>query len=103
MSDAVQAVQHAEHVHPGPVEYIHVAIFLAIITACEVAVFYLHALSPVLAPVLIGMAVIKFGTVVAYFMHLKFDTRIFRRFLIMGIGVALIVFYVSVVMISHYL
>lgn len=101
MSDAV--IEHAEHTHPGPVEYIHVAIFLALITAAEVAVYYLHALSAVLAPTLIGMAVIKFGTVVAYFMHLKFDTRIFRRFLIMGIGLALIVFYVSVLMISHYL
>jgi cytochrome c oxidase subunit 4 len=104
MSDVQVAGEHRpdEHVHPGPVEYIHVAIFLALVTAGEVAVFYLSALRPVLAPTLIGMAVIKFGTVAAYFMHLKFDTHIFRRFLIMGIGLALIVFFVTVVMFAHY-
>jgi cytochrome c oxidase subunit 4 len=108
MSDAsVQAAGHhgAGHdgpVHPGPVEYIKVAVFLAVVTAGEVAVYYLSGLKAVLVPVLLVMAVVKFGTVAAYFMHLKFDTHLFRRVLVLGIGLALIVFSVVFVTLTHY-
>lgn len=105
MSDATLHAQHSQqsqHAHPGPIEYIQVAIFLAIVTAGEVAVYYLSALKSVLVPTLLVMAIVKFATVVAYFMHLKFDVHVFRRFLIMGIGLAMIVFTVSVAMLSAY-
>lgn len=64
-----------EHAHPGERQYINIAIFLAIITAIEVAIYYVEALEPILVPALIILSAIKFVVVVGYFMHLKFDDR----------------------------
>ena len=46
----------------------------------------------VIVPLLLAFAVIKFIMVALWFMHLQFDSRIFRRFFITGIILALIVF-----------
>jgi cytochrome c oxidase subunit 4 len=69
--------------HPGERTYVEVAIALAIITAVEVAVYYIATLRGVLVPVLIVLSVVKFIAVVGYFMHLKFDDK---RFLIIFAG-----------------
>ncbi len=63
------------HEHPTDLTYIKVAVVLAIITVIEVAIYYIEALSTVLVPVLVLLSAIKFVTVVGYFMHLKFDTK----------------------------
>ena len=81
-----------DHAHPGPVEYAKVALILAVVTGAEVMVYYLSGLRSVLVPVLLGMSVLKFGLVGLYFMHLKFDTRLFRRLFVMGIILALLVY-----------
>ena len=65
----------AAHDHPAERTYIKVAIFLAIITIVEVAIYYVEALDSILVPALIIMSVVKFLFVVSYFMHLKFDDR----------------------------
>jgi cytochrome c oxidase subunit 4 len=59
--------------------YTVIGLVLAIITAVEVAVFYIEALSPVLIPVLVTLSVTKFVLVVLFFMHLKYDHAIFGR------------------------
>ena len=84
-----------EHDHPGEREYIGIAIFLAIITAIEVAIYYVEALEAILVPALIILSAIKFVTVVGYFMHLKFDDRrlgiIFGSALIVSLSVYIVV------------
>jgi cytochrome c oxidase subunit 4 len=67
--------EHAEHEHPGERTYIKVAIVLAIITVIEVAIYYLNLPHGLLVTLLLFFSAIKFGTVVGYFMHLKFDDR----------------------------
>jgi len=57
--------------------YIGVAAILAVLTALEVMVFYIPALRPVLYPILIVLMLAKFALVVLFFMHLKFDHRLF--------------------------
>ena len=47
------------------------------ITAVEVAIFYIPALRPVLVPTLLVLSASKFALVVMFFMHLKFDNPIF--------------------------
>ena len=69
-----------------------VAIILAIVTALEVAIYYVPSIRDFLVPSLLIFAVIKFVMVGAYFMHLKFDSPIFRRFFVVGIVLALAVF-----------
>ncbi len=37
-------------------------------------------------------AIVKFTTVVAFFMHLRFDSRLFRRLFVLGLVLAIFVF-----------
>ena len=78
--------------HPGPRQYVGVAVVLAIITAIEVAIYYVPALQDLLVPFLIAFSFIKFVLVAMFFMHLRFDNRIFRRFFITGLVLAFVVF-----------
>lgn len=80
------------HDHPSELEYVKVAVVLALITGAEVAIYYVKALKGILAPVLILFSLIKFSIVVLWFMHLRFDSRLFRRLFVTGIGLALFVF-----------
>ena len=81
-----------EHAHPDEIKYLKVAAILAIITAAEVGVIYVSAFKDLWRPLLGVMMLVKFAMVAAYFMHLKFDSRIFRRFFILGIILALVVY-----------
>ncbi|MDQ6927381.1 MAG: cytochrome C oxidase subunit IV family protein [Actinomycetota bacterium] len=82
--------------HPSDWEYVKVAAFLAIVTAAEVGLYYVKSLDRRVVLVLLCiMMVVKFAVVAMWFMHLRFDSKIFRRFFITGIllafGVYLIV------------
>ena len=70
---------HGEAQHGSRKTYVIVGVILSIITAVEVAVFYIEALKSVLIPVLLVLSLVKFVTVVEFFMHLKYDNRIFSR------------------------
>jgi cytochrome c oxidase subunit 4 len=82
------------HEHPSELDYVKVALFLAAITGAEVAVYYVKSLKGVLVPILLLMSAVKFGTVVLWFMHLRFDSRIFRRLFVAGLMLALFVYLV---------
>lgn len=93
MSQQVEAGEEEElHSHPEPRQYINIAIILAVVTAGEVAIYYLPALRALLVPILLVMAVIKFVLVASWFMHLRFDSRIFQRFFVTGVLLAITVF-----------
>lgn len=78
--------------HPTPRQYVRIGVILALITALEVAIFYIDALSGVIVPLLIALSLIKFVMVVSWFMHLRFDSRLFRRLFVTGVILALSVF-----------
>ena len=75
----------AHHDHPSQKQYIYVALLLAGITLAEVLVYYVESLGVILNYILIVMSVIKFAIVVLWFMHLRFDSRLFRRLFVTGI------------------
>ena len=77
------------HDHPGEAQYIKIALILAVITGIEVVFSYWDAVEGILAPSLIFMSIVKFIMVVAFFMHLRFDSRLFRRLFVAGIGLAI--------------
>ena len=98
------AVAHEEtvhgtgHEHPSDWMYIKVAIFLAVLTAAEVGMYYVEEdLGSATVPILLVMMVIKFAVVGAYFMHLKFDSVIFRRLFYAGILLAVGVYSATMV------
>jgi len=65
----------AVHEHASVRTYVRVATVLTLVTALEVGVIYIRALTPIIVPLLLVMAAAKFALVVMFFMHLRYDTR----------------------------
>jgi cytochrome c oxidase subunit 4 len=78
----------ADHAHPKDREYIKIAVILGAVTALEVAVYYIDSVRDVLIPLLLLFGLIKFALVVLWFMHLKFDSRTYARFFVVGLAFA---------------
>ncbi|MBA2753072.1 MAG: cytochrome C oxidase subunit IV family protein [Chloroflexia bacterium] len=74
--------------HPGERTYIQVALILALVTAVEVAIYYLDFLSGILVPALVALSIGKFVAVVGYFMHLKFDDKKLTAIFVTGLAIA---------------
>jgi len=81
------AAEDAHSDHPSEKKYWVIALILAIITAVEVALSYVD-LGDAVAPLLLIGMVMKFFIVAAYFMHLKFDSKVTRRLFISGLSLA---------------
>jgi cytochrome c oxidase subunit 4 len=73
---------HAAGAHRGPTTatYLSIALFLTVVTAIEVAIYYIDPIkhSPFFVPALLILSSLKFFAVVGFYMHLKYDHRIFR-------------------------
>lgn len=68
------------HEHPTWSTYWKVAVILTLITAVEVWVYYIPSFVATRAfvPVLLVMSALKFAIVVLFYMHLRYDHRLFR-------------------------
>ena len=67
------------HEHPTWKQYKWVALILTLITAIEVWVYYTPFKdSPLFVPALLIMSAVKFAIVVMFYMHLKYDHKLFR-------------------------
>ena len=87
------AVHDQTHDHPSDGKYIQIALILAVITAAEVATFYVEdSLGSALVPLLLIMMVVKFFIVAAWFMHLRFDSNLFTRVFVSGLFLATAVY-----------
>lgn len=85
MSEQPQTEVHDDH-HPTPQQYVQVAVVLAVLTAMEISASFID-IGPAFLPTLLILMAIKFALVAGWFMHLRFDTRVFARF--MGGGLVL--------------
>ena len=77
----VAAEAHTDHVeHPEWPTYWKVGLFLTIITVVEVWAYYIPAFvaSKLFVPSLLIMSAVKFATVVMFYMHLRYDHKLFR-------------------------
>ena len=75
--------------HPTPKKYVVIAAILAVITAVEVAVVYFNIATALLITILIIMSAVKFTMVAMYFMHLKFDNKLFSYMFVGGMVLTL--------------
>jgi len=78
----------AEHAHPGARTYVLVGVILAIITVAEVFFYTQEAVRAFLVPLLLALSATKFVLVVGFYMHLKFDHRLFTGVFGFGLLVA---------------
>ena len=78
--------------HPTPLTYFRVALTLALITAAEVGIFYVEGIGHGIIPVLVVMSSAKFALVAMFYMHLKYDARLFSWLFVAGLALAVSVF-----------
>ena len=95
-----ERAEHDEHMHPSDWKYVQIAIILALLTAAEVATYYIDT-GPLEIPILLTLMVIKFVLVAMWFMHLKFDSPLFTRTFVAGLAMAVVV-YVAVLATFEY-
>jgi cytochrome c oxidase subunit 4 len=80
-ADSVEGHAMGEvHEHPTWKQYKWVAVILTIITVLEVWGYYLPSFvaSAAFVPTLLIMSAAKFAIVVMFYMHLKYDHKLFR-------------------------
>ena len=68
--------------------YVQVAVALAIITGMEVYASYSDWLGGAFLPILLVLMIVKFFSVVLFFMHLRFDSKIFSALFYAGLFLA---------------
>src|SRR5688572_30286751 len=101
LEDELSAVTHAEmggtlqpapgllpgevSKHPTPFKYVMIFLILVVVTAVEIGISYMEGsvTSGIIVALLLILAILKFVMVAAYFMHLRTDQPIFRRFFIL--------------------
>jgi len=82
---------HGETGHSDMV-YVKVFVLLVVLTAFEVALSYSH-IGRAFIPILAVVMVLKFGIVVSYFMHLRYErTSAFGRLFMTGLFLAIVVY-----------
>jgi cytochrome c oxidase subunit 4 len=86
--------------HPGPSVYLTVGLILAVITVIEVAIYYVDMVEGLLMTILLALSAMKFVLVVLWFMHLRFDNRIFSVFFGGALALAAALFVVVLLSLS---
>jgi cytochrome c oxidase subunit 4 len=78
MNDHAPHADHA-HEHPTWTQYKWVALWLTLITVGEVWIYYTpFATTPYFVPTLLVLSATKFTIVVLFYMHLKYDHKLFK-------------------------
>ena len=96
--------------HPTLIQYVGIAVVLFAVTIVEFVLIYdkvginweaSEALANAKVPLLIAMSAFKFGVVIMFYMHLKFDSRLFTWIFLAGlalafaVGIALLAIFVT--------
>ena len=87
------------HDHPSDKAYVQIALILGLFTLIEVGTYwpfgeYFERHDLLLIGLLTVLMIIKFVIVVGYFMHLKFDSKVYRWMFVTGLILALGVYFI---------
>src|SRR5438128_2380616 len=94
--------ERQEHPHPGGKEYLAIATVLTVLTAIEVAAFYVPSMKPMLVPTLLTLSAVKFALVAMFYMHLKFDHRLFSWLFVVPMAIAAMVILALLKLFGHW-
>ncbi|HET8656144.1 MAG TPA: cytochrome C oxidase subunit IV family protein [Longimicrobiaceae bacterium] len=87
MSSKTHEIAHdvAEHPVHGTAIYWWIGLYLTLVTGGEIACFYFeHVIGPWVTPLILALSAVKFALVVMFYMHLKYDSRVFSGIFIFG-------------------
>lgn len=90
------------HANPTWKFYVMIGTILTVITATEVAVFYIPALRGVIVPILLVLSTGKFALVAMFFMHLRYDSPVFTGVFVAPLMLAVLVV-VALIILFHIL
>ena len=93
-SAAESEMEVAAEGHPTAGTYVTVGAILAAVTTLEVVVYYIHALQGALVGILLALSAMKFALVALWFMHLRFDNRLFSILFVGGLLLVAALFFV---------
>lgn len=83
----------ANHAHPTPRQYVAIAGILVVLTALEVSLFYLD-IGSINTFALIILMLLKFTLVVAFYMHLRYESGFLRRLFAAGLAIAAVIYFI---------
>ena len=92
---------HAEESHASVRTYLVIAAILTVVTAVEVATYFIQWFQDhwwVLLWVLTVLSILKFVLVVGYYMHLRYDSPFYRRVFVAPLVVAVAMTVVLIVL-----
>ena len=106
--DSSHAAPSAAHApgegHATVQTYIKVAVALGILTAVEIGALYVPGIpSHALVALLLVFSVVKFGLVVAFFMHLRYDNKVLTALFVGPLIIAMIIILALMALFSAYL
>jgi cytochrome c oxidase subunit IV len=84
--------QLAQYSHHTDFLYVKVAAILVVLTSLEVYSSYAHWMGHAFLPVMLTLMATKFLLVVLFFMHLKWDSKLFGRLFWAGAFLAIAVY-----------
>jgi cytochrome c oxidase subunit 4 len=87
-----RTITHGGVSHAGPGFYWLMGFILAVITLIEVWLFDVEGLGGWYIPILLVLSAGKFIGVVAYYMHLRFDQRMFTYIFVSSMIVGILIF-----------
>ena len=105
-TEAVAGEAHVSgevHHHPGWSTYWKVATILTLITVAEVWAYYVPSFvaSRAFVPSLLAMSALKFAIVVMFYMHLKYDHKLFRALFTGPLIIAILTLIVLLFLFGH--
>ena len=105
MSSETREVMHDQHAHPvgATRTYWIIGIFLIVVTFIEVSAYFYDDFYGALAhPVVLFVSALKFLTVAAFYMHLKYDSKVFTGIFLFPAALATLVI-VGMILLYHVL
>ena len=105
MSSETREIMHDQHSHPvhGTRTYWIIGAILFVVTGLEIIAYYIEEqLGTAAVPVILALSAAKFALVVMFFMHLKYDSKLFTGIFLFPFALATLVI-VSLFLLYHIL
>jgi cytochrome c oxidase subunit IV len=94
MSSETREIMHDQHSHPvnATRTYGIIGVVLLLVTGLEIYAYVIEeTLGAAATPVILGLSAVKFFLVVAFYMHLKYDSKLFTGIFLFPFALATLV------------